>query len=143
MHNGVLYCLWEIPTGDHSIKLLILPKVLRTEVLQQLQSSPTAGNLGVNKTLGKVRERFYWVQYSKDIRTFCKNYDLHSSRRGPMRKCKAPLGQYNVGAPMERLAIDVLGPLPTTEVGNKYLRRLFHQVGGSLPFAQQGSRHSS
>ena len=31
------------------------------------------------------------------------------------------MGQYNVGAPMERIAIDVLGPLPTSESGNKYL----------------------
>ena len=29
--------------------------------------------------------------------------------------------QYNVGAPMERIAADVLGPLPTTDSGNKYL----------------------
>ena len=29
--------------------------------------------------------------------------------------------QYNVGAPMERIAVDVLGPLPELESGNKYL----------------------
>ena len=36
-------------------------------------------------------------------------------------KPRAPLEKYNVDAPMEQLAIDVLGPLPTTEAGNKYL----------------------
>ena len=78
-----------------------------------------AGHLGVNKTLGKVREKFYWVQCSKDVHTFCKNC---SSRRGPTRKRKAPLGQYNVGAPIERLAIDVISLLPTTEAGKRYLQ---------------------
>ena len=34
-----------------------------------------------------------------------------SSRSGPKKKPRAPLGQYNVGNPMERIAIDVLGPL--------------------------------
>ncbi len=29
--------------------------------------------------------------------------------------------QYNVGAPMERIALDVMGPLPLSERGNKYL----------------------
>lgn len=29
--------------------------------------------------------------------------------------------QYVVGAPLERIAIDVLGPLPETEHSNKYL----------------------
>ena len=31
------------------------------------------------------------------------------------------MSQYNVGAPMERLALDVLGPLSITDNGNKYL----------------------
>ena len=29
--------------------------------------------------------------------------------------------QYNVGAPSERVAMDILGPLPESESGNKYL----------------------
>ena len=29
--------------------------------------------------------------------------------------------QYNVGVPSERIALDVLGPLPTSETGNKYV----------------------
>ena len=28
---------------------------------------------------------------------------------------------YNVGAPLERLAIDVIGPLPETDQGNRYI----------------------
>jgi len=58
--NGVLYRLWETPSGDAIIKQLILPESLRKEVLQQLHNSQTAGQLRVAKTLGCVREeRFY------------------------------------------------------------------------------------
>ena len=121
LEDGVLYRLWETPAGERSIKQLVAPKEIRAELLRQLHSSPTAGHLGVNKTLGRVRERFYWVQCSKDVRSFCRNCDLCSSRRGPKSKPRAPLEKYNVGAPMERLAVDVLGPLPTSEAGNKYL----------------------
>ena len=31
------------------------------------------------------------------------------------------MAQHNVGAPMKRVAMDVLGPLPESEQGNKYL----------------------
>ena len=31
------------------------------------------------------------------------------------------MGQYNVGLPMERTTLDVLGPLPLSESGNQYL----------------------
>ena len=31
------------------------------------------------------------------------------------------MSKYNTGSPMECIAIDVLGPLPITETGNKYI----------------------
>ena len=36
-------------------------------------------------------------------------------------KTRSPLQLYNVREPMERVAIDVLGPLPETDSGNKYI----------------------
>ena len=80
LENGVLYRLWETPAEECSIKLLVAPRDIRAELLQHLHSSPTAGHLGVNKTLGRVRERFYWVQCSKDVCSFCRNCDLCSYR---------------------------------------------------------------
>ena len=47
--------------------------------------------------------------------------DLYAQKRGPPKKAKAPLKTYNVGSPMERIAIDVLGSLPMAEAGNKYI----------------------
>jgi hypothetical protein len=34
---------------------------------------------------------------------------------------KAPLGTYISGEPMERVAVDIFGPLPLTKQGNKYI----------------------
>ena len=31
------------------------------------------------------------------------------------------MAQYNVGSPIERIAADILSPLPTSDTGNKYL----------------------
>jgi hypothetical protein len=69
--------------------------------------------------MGKVKERFYWVNYHSDVK-WCKMCDDCSSRSDPKKKPRAQLRQH-VGNPMERIAIDVLGPLPTTDGGNKYL----------------------
>ena len=33
----------------------------------------------------------------------------------------APLQQYQVGAPMERVGVNILGPFPTTDSGNGYV----------------------
>ena len=121
LKDGVLYRLLETPAGDRVMKQLILPKKLRPSVLHQLHCSSTAGHLGVDKTRGKVRERFYWAPCSKNVEAFCNNCNLCASRRDPARKIRAPLSQYNVGASMEQLAIDILEPLPQSKQGNKYI----------------------
>ncbi|GFU83029.1 retrovirus-related Pol polyprotein from transposon 412 [Trichonephila clavipes] len=51
--------------------------------------------------------------------------ELHGSptgaRKGPKIRSRGKLHRYNVGAPFERIAFDILGPLPRTASGNKYL----------------------
>ena len=42
-------------------------------------------------------------------------------RKGPPCRSHAPLQQFHVGAPMERVAVDVVGPLPRSEKGNRYV----------------------
>ena len=44
-----------------------------------------------------------------------------ATRKRPVTKPKAPLQKYIVGAPLERVAVDVLGPLPITEDENRYI----------------------
>jgi hypothetical protein len=42
-------------------------------------------------------------------------------KKAPHRKPKAPMCKYLVGTPWEKMAIDILGPLPRTDNGNKYI----------------------
>ena len=72
---------------------------------------PVGGPLGLSKTLGKVR----------DFEEWCCRCNLCASIKGPRVKQKSPLLLYNTGEPMERVAIDILGPLPETGRGNKYI----------------------
>ena len=99
----------------------MLPTALRAGVLKRLHDSPVGGHLGVSKTLGKVRARFHWIHCRRDVAEWCHKCDRCASRKGPRVKTRSPLQLYNVGEPMERVAIDVLGPLPETESGNKYI----------------------
>ncbi|KAF7641126.1 hypothetical protein LDENG_00292860 [Lucifuga dentata] len=47
--------------------------------------------------------------------------DACTAKKGPTRHSHAPLQQYQVGAPMERVGMDILGPFPTTDSGNRYV----------------------
>ena len=74
---------------------------MRQEVLLQLHSTRTAGYFGVNKTLKRLQQHFYWPCRREEVRKFCKECDLCSSGKGPRRKPKAPMRIYKVGLPME------------------------------------------
>ncbi|GFW33447.1 retrovirus-related Pol polyprotein from transposon 412 [Trichonephila clavipes] len=91
------------------------------EILKELHGSPTGGHFGVMKTLHRVRERFCWGKVRADVEQWCKSCDACSARKGPKIRSRGKLHRYNVGAPFERIAFDILGPLPRTASGNKYL----------------------
>ena len=120
LKDGVLYRVWLSPTDDRVMQLIV-PRKYREKVIRQLHDTPTSGHFATNKTLCRVTQRFYWVGCGRDVKVYCSRCTLCASRKGPGRRQRGLLQQYNVGAPMERVAIDVLGPLPQSRNGNKYL----------------------
>ena len=119
--QGVLYRRWESADGLHIRYQLVLPKQMIPEVLKHLHNSPSAGHLGVSRTLANVKLRFYWPMHQTDVKTWVKQCDLCASRKPTPNQRKATLKQHQAGEPLERVAIDILGPLPTSNDGNKYI----------------------
>ncbi|GFY29442.1 retrovirus-related Pol polyprotein from transposon 412 [Trichonephila clavipes] len=121
LRNGVLYRKFESEDGKTFRWQLVLPRSRIPEVLKELHGSPTGGHFGVMKTLHRVRERFFWGKVRADVEQWCKSCDACSARKGPKICSRGKLHRYNGGAPFERIAFDILGPLPRTASGNKYL----------------------
>ena len=69
----------------------------------------------------RLRQAFYWGQSRRDVEDYCRRCDSCTARKGPQGQSRAPLQQHRVGAPMDRVAVDVLGPLPRTSRGNRYV----------------------
>ncbi|GFW50767.1 retrovirus-related Pol polyprotein from transposon 412 [Trichonephila clavipes] len=63
------------------------------------------------KTLQKVRVRFYWNNVRGDVEKCCRTCDPFASGKGPRKRTRGRLQLYNVGAPFERLAFDILEAL--------------------------------
>ncbi len=123
LKDGILYRRWEdVPGGGSNKRLqLVLPPQLATDVLSTLHNSTTAGHLGVKKTLEKVRSRFYWYKQRQDVTGWCKSCPTCASRKPESKKRRAPLQIEPAHHPLERIAMDILGPLPETERGSKYI----------------------
>ncbi|KMQ92912.1 integrase core domain protein, partial [Lasius niger] len=121
VQDGILYKRWEAPNLKFSFLQLVVPQKRVKEILEEVHDSPSGGHFGVNKTLEKIRKRFYWATCKQDVEDWCRSCKVCVARKGPAGKGKSPLQIYNVGAPFERVQMDILGPLPTTTSGNKYL----------------------
>ena len=65
LRNGVLCRRWESEAGDEIRWQFVIPSNLRNDMLHKLHSTDTAGHLGVNKTLERVKERFYGLDAQK------------------------------------------------------------------------------
>uniref|UniRef100_A0A8C6NWY3 Gypsy retrotransposon integrase-like protein 1 n=1 Tax=Nothobranchius furzeri TaxID=105023 RepID=A0A8C6NWY3_NOTFU len=100
---------------------VVLPQALVPEVQRELHNVPTGGHLGVQKLQGKVKDRFYWPEWFKDVRAWVRECaDCGSVKMHRGTPC-TPLEQSLTSRPFERIAVDILGPLPETGLRNKYI----------------------
>ena len=120
--DGVLYKKWHFPDEEKAPCLqLLVPKVLQKEVLAYCHSSMFSAHLGMVKTKSRVKQRFYWYKLGADVESHIHKCPICTANMYPKKKPRAPLKDYRAGAPIDRIGIDVLGPLPTSNQGNSYL----------------------
>lgn len=120
LQDGILYRKWEKPNGREFHLQLVVPRERIKDVLREVHDGVTGGHLGVKRTLTKLRERFYWLNCRADVQDWCRKCTTCAAVKGPPTRSRGHLQLYNVGAPWERIAVDVAGPFPVTESGNKY-----------------------
>lgn len=102
-------------------KKIIVPCTLQDKVISLHHDIPTAGHAGVKKTVHRIKERFWWKDLDADVTKYIQSCHECSQRRD-IGKLRAPLGSFNEPeAPFERIAIDIVGPLPLSESSNKYI----------------------
>ena len=76
----------------------------------------TAGHFYFWKTLKKIKKYFNWGGMNTDIQVYCQ---ACATWKMAGRKEKAEMRRYDVGLSMEETAIDLMGPFPESEDGNK------------------------
>ena len=81
----------------------------------------TGGHLGVQKLLGKVKDRFFWPWWSVDLKRWCLECRECASQKTVGQAPCAPLQPSNTSCQHERIALDILGPLPEMPLKNKYI----------------------
>ena len=111
-----------IPSDGASTRLqLVTPNNYRPEILQELHAGSVSGHLGEYKTCNTLQQRFYWPGLTRDVKIWCRTCPSCTARKTPSPNKHAPLQTIRAGAPMQIVAVDILGPLPKGPTGNSYI----------------------
>ena len=122
LHDDILYHHYPAPNRKLCWEQVVVPKSERTRIMSTFHDDAMAGgHLSFQKTYYKILTRFYWDSIYKDVKAWCYACDGCGSKKPQGYHPKAPMKNIPVGGPFERVATDIIGPLPTTESGNRYI----------------------
>jgi transposase InsO family protein len=128
LRNGILYR--QVGAGDARNKQLCVPQTKRPEVLSLAHEGLFGGHMGMQKTLDRVLNVFYWPGVGSDVRRHCRSCDRcqRTSLKGNQRP--VPLGRVPVvDEPFRCVAMDLVGPIqPATERGHQYILTVMDQA---------------
>ena len=122
--KGVLYYRWE----DNPPKsLLLIPDALKGEIMAGCHDCPMLGHLGQKKTLDRVKRSYMWHGLTTDVCLYVRTCPICNKNKKAKTKPKAGLRNFRAGAPMERVHMDILGPFPPSQSGNRYILLMIDQ----------------
>ena len=120
VEGGLLHRTYTNTDKGSDQTLLVVPSVKRDDLLHYFHDIPSSAHLGSDKMLYRLKQSFYWPGMKDAVSKYCSTCDQCVARKTSM-KVKAPLQQFRVGEPMEKLALDIFGPLPVSESNNRYI----------------------
>lgn len=119
LQDGLLCRKFRASCSDSVRTQLVVPESHVKIILEQLHNE--SGHLGVQRTTEKVKERFYWPGYEMDIQNWVQECQQCQKRNPPQPCPLAPLGSIKCTYPFDVISWDIMGPLPLSTKGHKYI----------------------
>ena len=117
--DGVL--VHEVDDGFTTVNRIVVPSSRREQVLLAAHTNLTAGHFGYKRTLARIARYFMWPGMWKEVRQYVRTCG-GCQRAARNTNAKAPLQPLPlVSEPFTKVAFDIVGPLPRTTSGFKYL----------------------
>ena len=121
---------------DAPIKLIICnglikypPKDLRLTIISETHCSPMGGHRGVTKTYNRIKHNYYWENLKLDVQRHIQQCLQCQLKKLVRVKTKQPMIITDTpGSSFDKVAMDIVGPLPKTERGKEYILTLQDQL---------------
>ncbi len=124
IHDGLLYFNDPKPAcGIHPLKCLKLyaPTSLRGTLLRYYHDHPTAGHLGITKTLARLKLRFFWPKMASEVKKYVTSCTVCQLTKPSQRKPAGLMVPIRPQKPWEYVGVDFVGPLPRTSRSNAFI----------------------
>ncbi|KAE9292058.1 hypothetical protein PR003_g24861, partial [Phytophthora rubi] len=115
--EGALVYIYE---RDGS-KRVVLPSTLWAKVLRENHDSVFACHLRTPQTYAKIAANYWWPDMRAWVRRWVQSCRDCGTRKARAKEVIPPLRSQGVGDAGDRWALDVAGPLPVTDKGNRYV----------------------
>ena len=118
--RGLLYRGALDSTGEKVTQLLV-PKSHISRVLYLAHTHQLGAHLGIQKTYERITARFYWPGVKRAVEGFCQSCEM-CQRTAPRPSQRNPLIPLPIiETPFTRIAMDIVGPLPKSARGHRYI----------------------
>lgn len=112
----------------------------RRKIIEIAHDSVVGGHRGVNKTYKRIRQKYNWDNLKADVQSYI-NQCLPCQLKKLVRvKTKMPMTITDTpNMAMEKIAMDIVGPLPISRLGNKYILTIQCQLSKlcmAIPLAE-------
>lgn len=102
-HDGLLYRVIRNPRTGCALRQLLLPSVLKSQILEELHNK--LGHQGSERTEELIRERCYWPRMHQEIRQYVSKCERCAVAKAPA-PVRVPMRHLSATRPLELVAMD-------------------------------------
>ena len=101
--------------------LLVIPKAIENDLLEESHDSILSGHLGVSRTFARIRDRYFFPSCLEKVARFVASCESCQHRNNPPFKKGGYLQPLPVSGPFKRIHMDYCGPFPVSSKRNQYI----------------------
>lgn len=92
------------------------------EIIVENHVSAFVGHKGITKTFRRIRDQYYWPSLKVDVQNYVNSCNSCQTKKLTRVKTRVPMTITDTpGRAFDKVALDIVGPLPTTESGFSYI----------------------
>jgi transcription elongation factor Elf1 len=115
-------CLSKYPIHCLNINTEDISKERKQKIISEMHNCPIGGHQGIQRTIQRIKLYLSWPVLDQDVTQYIKRCKICQLNKETRLDIKLPLTTTDTKAtPWEKIYLDIMGPLPVTETGMKFI----------------------